>query len=104
MLLSVALCETGDYDEAVAAARRAVALRPENHVTTRTLGWSTGQAGRSDEAKRILTDALSLNPDDLMTHVMLADVLVERSRRGMPAPFAEGFAARWPRSTATVPR
>ena len=89
VLLAVALCETGDCDGAVAAARRAVALQPENHVTLRTLGWSTGQAGRNDEAKRILTDALSINPDDPMTHLMLADVLVKQAR-GMPRRSLKG--------------
>ena len=58
------------------AARRAVVLRPENYAAQRTLGWATHKAGRSDEAKAILDHALSLNPDDVMTHVMLADVLV----------------------------
>jgi Flp pilus assembly protein TadD len=84
LLLSIALCETGDHDEAVAAARRAVALRPEHYAAHRTLGWSTYKAGRADEAKTILTHALSLNPDDVMTHVMLADVLLKTVPRHLP--------------------
>ncbi len=84
LLLSIALCETGEYDEAVAAARRAVVLRPEHYAAHRTLGWSTYKAGRNDEAKAILTHALSLNPDDVMTHVMLADVLLKTIPRRLP--------------------
>jgi Flp pilus assembly protein TadD len=84
LLLSIALCETGEYDEAVAAARRAVVVRPDNYAAHRTMGWSTYKAGRTDEAKTILAHALSLNPDDVMTHVMLADVLLTSVPRYMP--------------------
>jgi tetratricopeptide (TPR) repeat protein len=84
ILLAIALCESGDYDEAVAAAGRAVALKPENYAAQRTLGWSTYKAGRIDEAKAILNHALSLNPDDVMTHVMLADVLMKTIPRYLP--------------------
>lgn len=84
LLLSIALCETGEYDEAVAAARRAVVLRPEHYAAHRTLGWSTYKAGRTDEATTILNHALSLNPDDVMTHVMLADVLLKTLPRHLP--------------------
>ncbi len=83
LLLSIASCENGDYDEAVAAAQRAVVLRPENWAAQRTLGWSTYKAGRGDEAIKILTHALSLNPDDAMTHVMLADVQLRTIPRSL---------------------
>jgi tetratricopeptide (TPR) repeat protein len=79
-----ALCEATEYDGAVAAARRAVVVRPEHYAAHRTLGWSTYKAGRPEEAKAILTHALSLNPDDVMTHVMLADVLLRSIPRYMP--------------------
>ena len=60
--LSIASCENGAFGEAVAAAERAVTLRPENAVAQRTLGWSTYKAGRADEAIKILERARASIP------------------------------------------
>lgn len=54
----------GLYEEAVTASGAALELEPENQECVNDHGWSLFEAGRLDEAKRLLTRAVDMNPSD----------------------------------------
>ncbi len=62
--LGYCLGKLGQYDEAVAKARRADALEPENHLHLNDLGWALYEAGHLQEAEAILQRAVAIAPDD----------------------------------------
>ncbi len=54
----------GFHDEAVAASERALQLEPGNQKLVNDLGWALFEAGRVEEAERMLERALSMDPSD----------------------------------------
>ncbi|MBP1738733.1 MAG: bepA 18 [Deltaproteobacteria bacterium] len=62
--LSYTLSKLGLLEEAVASARRASDLEPENYQHLNDLGWTLCQAGYLEEARAILEKAVRLAPTD----------------------------------------
>jgi len=54
----------GDPDEAVELCKKAVETDPENMAYRDSLGWALFRAGKTTEAIRYLTEALSRRPGD----------------------------------------
>jgi protein O-GlcNAc transferase len=54
----------GAHDEAVAAAERALRLEPDNQEFVNDLGWCLFEAGRLEEARQKLEQAVSMDPSD----------------------------------------
>jgi TolB-like protein/DNA-binding winged helix-turn-helix (wHTH) protein/Tfp pilus assembly protein PilF len=54
MYLAMAYAGKGEFDNALAAAKRSVELDPEDLFTTGTLGYVYGKAGKTREARQIL--------------------------------------------------
>ena len=52
------------HDEAISASEAALSLDPENQKYINDLGWSLFQAGRLDEARKVLRRAVDLDPSD----------------------------------------
>ena len=67
--------------EALAAARRAVAVDPSNVVALRTLGIIYYDFGMLDEAVQVLGEAVRLEPDSLPAKANLERVQEEKQRR-----------------------
>lgn len=62
--LSYTLSKLGLFEEAVASARRASDLEPDNYQHLNDLGWTLCQAGYLEEAREILDKAVRLAPTD----------------------------------------
>ena len=58
-----------DYENAVAAARRLIADRPDHPYAYRWLAAALGQLGRSDEARAALDKAIAIAPDVFRLYV-----------------------------------
>jgi Flp pilus assembly protein TadD len=56
----------GLHDEAVAASRRALRLEPANQRFVNDLGWSLFEAGRLQEAAKMLARAVAMDPADAL--------------------------------------
>lgn len=54
----------GRHAEAIAASERAVQLEPDNQKFVNDLGWSLLEAGRLEEAEKVLAQAVSMDPSD----------------------------------------
>jgi tetratricopeptide (TPR) repeat protein len=52
--LAMAYAGRGEFDKALAAAKRGVELDPEDLFTTGTLGYVYGKAGKTHEARQVL--------------------------------------------------
>jgi tetratricopeptide (TPR) repeat protein len=52
--LAMAYAGRGEFDKALAAAKRSVELDPEDLFTTGTLGYVYGKAGKTHEARQVL--------------------------------------------------
>jgi tetratricopeptide (TPR) repeat protein len=81
-LLSVAQLRLGHLPEAIANARRALALgnSPSPAEVHSTLGVALAAAGRSDEAAGQFAEALRHDPDRIEAHLNLAAILAERGQ------------------------
>jgi superkiller protein 3 len=80
LLYATALCE-GQDEDAVAAARRAVELQPDQAKAHQVLGWAIYRSGHFARAADQLAHAVSLDPHDPVSHVMRAEALL-RMRSG----------------------
>lgn len=58
--LGRAYADAERYDEAAASFRRVVELNPQHSKAYALLGWSEKQAGRPDEAKKVLLDGFKI--------------------------------------------
>ena len=63
-----------DWAAAEAAFRRALALDPDDPLAHRLLGHVLSQAGRQQEAERLMARARELEPLDAMAHAMSSQV------------------------------
>lgn len=100
MTLGNLLRDTDRYDEALAAYRASLDLRPDLSKAHRGLGNALREIGRVDEAVASLDKALELQPGD-------AETLIDRAHAHLAAGhLPEGFAdyeARW-QGSEMVPR
>ena len=79
--LCYCLGELGRHEEAVAMARRALELEPDDCGHLNDLGWSLFEAGHLDEAEATLRRAVEIAPDDDdLPEANLRIVLAERTR------------------------
>ena len=69
------------FDNAVSASEKALALDPQSQRLTNDLGWSLFQAGRLEDAERILSRAVVMNPSDELARENLIHCQAERSKR-----------------------
>ena len=76
--LGNALCEKGHHDEAIAAYRQAIALKPKSHATHNNLGNALRAKGRLDEAIAAYRQASRLKPDYPEAHNNLGIALSDQ--------------------------
>lgn len=69
------------HDEAVAAAKRALAIEPASGILSRELGYRLHRAKRYDESIEQYRKTLELDPDFPGVHGMLADVYWDHGMR-----------------------
>ncbi|MFQ5718210.1 MAG: tetratricopeptide repeat protein [Acidobacteriota bacterium] len=62
--LARVLNDAGQFSDALAAARRAVSLAPDNPVALYLAGRSLANLGRTDEAEQMLQASLRLDPEN----------------------------------------
>ena len=62
MPMECAYSQTKKYDEAAAAYRKAIELKPDESAYQNNLGIVLGNAGKIDEATQALQKAAELNP------------------------------------------
>ena len=74
----------GLHDEAIAASRVALELESDNQKFVNDLGWSLYQAGRLEEARRVLERAVAMDPTDTLAvenlRVCMSTVAPSRGR------------------------
>jgi Tfp pilus assembly protein PilF len=70
----------GLFDKAVEASQRALELEPNRQDLTNDLGWSLYEAGRLEEAEKMLLKAVALDPEDERARENLRLCQVARSR------------------------
>jgi Flp pilus assembly protein TadD len=82
LIRTSALRELARTDEAVDAAKRGLALDPEDVALLHSLGIAELDRDRFTAAERALRTALRLDPDDVDLHAHLALTLANRGRYG----------------------
>ncbi|WP_088139151.1 NfrA family protein [Achromobacter xylosoxidans] len=92
--------DQGDYQEAIALARQAVAQAPDNesYAQLLTTALAAGDKAQAAEAETRLSDAIARQPDSAQ---LLAQRGYARQRLGQPAGAASDFAAA--RATGQAP-
>jgi len=70
----------GQFDEAEAAVRKALALDPLSMPVKASLGLVLHYAGKDDEAMTVLQEAIAADPTFTLTHVFLGHLLLDRGR------------------------
>ena len=60
--ITISFYLSGEYDAAIAAAKRAIRAYPEFSNTYRWLAAALGQTGRVEEAKEVLQKAIAMAP------------------------------------------
>ncbi len=84
----------GFHDEEVAASERALQLEPDSQQLVNDLGWSFFEAGRLEEAERMLDRAVSMDPSDELARENLricnAQIAKRRGRAGPQRGVAGG--------------
>ena len=85
--LGSALALQGKFDEAIAAFREAVRLKPNEGHYRLDLAYALHSAGKPDDAVSALREAIRLNPDNLSAQVNLGNGLASQGK------FDEAIAA-----------
>jgi Tfp pilus assembly protein PilF len=70
----------GDYARAIVLWRRAIKMQPANYLARRDLAMALVEQGESDEAKNQLIDALRIQPDDVWSPVVLANLYIKHEK------------------------
>jgi Flp pilus assembly protein TadD len=78
----------GRHDEAVAASERAVQLEADNQKFVNDLGWSLLEAGRLQEAERVLERAVSMDPSHELARENLRICKAKSEQRQKRTPSA----------------
>ena len=78
----------GYHDEAVAASERALQLEPDNQKFVNDLGWSLLEAGRLEEAEKVLERAVSMDPSDELARENLRISKAKSEQRQKRTPSA----------------
>ncbi len=68
------------YDEAIAAYREAIRLKPDNDRDRANIGGTLREQGKFDEAAAAFRDALRVNPDFAECHASLGELLKEEGK------------------------
>lgn len=71
----------GDYDKAVRVWRRVLELEPANNGARRDLAMALVEQDKTDEAKDYLIDVLRVEPDDVHSLVVLANLYHKSEQR-----------------------
>ena len=78
--LGLALGEQGQLDEAIAACRRTIELKPDHADAHFSLGNFLAQTGRLAEAEAAYREAIALRPDHAESHCNLGFVLSKQGK------------------------
>ena len=80
MLCNISLThrELGNFDEAVAAAREALEIKPGHSATINALALSLQKQRRSSEATQLLEDLIASNPNDRDAYCNLGVIYLDR--------------------------
>ena len=78
--LALALGEQGQLDEAIAACRRAIQLKPDDADAHYNLGTFLARTGRLAEAVAAYREAIALRPDHAESHCNLGYVLQKQGK------------------------
>jgi tetratricopeptide (TPR) repeat protein len=81
-LRASALLDLARAEDAVEAARRSLALAPNEEWGHRLLGAGLVQQGRLQEALDALQEAVRAEPDSVLAHLGLAQLFYHRARTG----------------------
>lgn len=79
-VIAAAQVRRGNFDDAVQAYDRMLALQPDNHELQSERGWALLQAGRADEAVLQLESVLAAQPELPMARVHLAMACLRKGR------------------------
>jgi len=80
MALARALLDRGEADSALAHARRATGMEPQNAATWNYLGITLGRLDRLPEAKQALQKALDLDSVNDKTHINMGNILLRQGK------------------------
>ncbi len=80
---------SGNYEQALDAARRAVSLAPDLAIARESLGQSLAFVGNWEEAEDELESAVSLNPGSSTALRRVASLLATTGRAAEGVPYAE---------------
>lgn len=75
---AIELTSRGNFSEAIACYKRAITIERENHLLWFNMGITYQKLGDLNAAKRALTTACELNPDDAESIEQLAIICLER--------------------------
>ena len=87
--LGLVLSEQGQLDEAIAACRRAIELKPDHADAHYSLGVFLGRTGRPDEAVAAYRKAIALEPDHAESHCNLGIALRKQGKLAQALPSLE---------------
>ena len=87
----------GRHQEAVAASERAVQLEPDNQKFVNDLGWSLLEAGRLEEAEKVLAQAVSMDPSDELARENLRISKARSEQRQKGTPTARDISSEHPK-------
>lgn len=81
--------QQGQYQKAIEAYGRAIALRPNFHAAYNNLAVCYGKLGRYADAEKALQKCIALKPDDFYAMNNLAVMMIQTGRVDEGAAFAE---------------
>jgi Flp pilus assembly protein TadD len=78
--LSYILAQMGRFEEAIAPARKAVEIEPEDAFLQEQLGFMLTHAGKLDEGEQVIRQAIAIDPELARFHGALGDNLMRQRR------------------------
>jgi tetratricopeptide (TPR) repeat protein len=76
--LAISLHTMKQYDEAMVAYRKAIALKPENHDTYYNLGSALYENNEHNAALKEFENAIQINPDYIPAYYFISTILLEK--------------------------